>query len=59
VADGQGAGDPGQVRYRAPPRWLMRLFAPEFYKMRVAFEAAGRTPIRPRSRGRSPKRWSW
>ena len=33
--------------WSAPPKLLMRLFAPEFYKMRVAFEESGRPPIRP------------
>lgn len=32
-------------RWKAPPRLLMRLFAPEFYKMRLAFEAFGRPPF--------------
>lgn len=34
-------------RYGAPPRPLMRLFAPEFYRMRRTFEAAGRPPFPP------------
>jgi len=29
----------------APPRLLMRLFAKEFYKMRLAFETMGRPPF--------------
>jgi uncharacterized protein YbjT (DUF2867 family) len=33
--------------WSAPPKLLMRLFAREFYKMRVAFEENGRPPIRP------------
>jgi uncharacterized protein YbjT (DUF2867 family) len=32
-------------RWKAPPRLLMRLFAPEFYKMRLGFEAFGRPPF--------------
>lgn len=32
-------------RWTAPPRLLMRIFAPEFYKMRMAFEALGRPPF--------------
>jgi uncharacterized protein YbjT (DUF2867 family) len=31
--------------WKAPPRILMRLFAPEFYKMRLAFEKLGRRPF--------------
>jgi len=31
--------------WKAPPRILMRLFAPEFYKMRIAFETLGRRPF--------------
>jgi uncharacterized protein YbjT (DUF2867 family) len=34
-----------RFRYRSPPAFLMRLFAPEFYKMRLGFEAAGRPPF--------------
>jgi uncharacterized protein YbjT (DUF2867 family) len=37
-------GEP--FRWSAPPKLLMRLFAKEFYKMRVAFEENGRPPIR-------------
>lgn len=33
-----------QYRYKSAPALLMRLFAPEFYKMRRAFEALGRPP---------------
>jgi uncharacterized protein YbjT (DUF2867 family) len=33
--------------WKAPPRLLMRLFAPEFYKMRLGFEAFGRPPFPP------------
>jgi nucleoside-diphosphate-sugar epimerase len=33
--------------YKAPPRLLMRIFAPEFYKMRQAFEQMGRPPFPP------------
>ncbi len=32
-------------RWKAPPRILMRLFAPEFYKMRKGFEMLGRPPF--------------
>lgn len=32
-------------RWKAPPRLLMRLLAPEFYKMRLGFEAFGRPPF--------------
>src|SRR5262249_3681701 len=35
-----------EFRWSAPPKLLMRLFAPEVYKMRVAFEENGRPPIR-------------
>jgi uncharacterized protein YbjT (DUF2867 family) len=31
-------------RYKSAPAWLMRLFVPEFYKMRRAFETVGRPP---------------
>lgn len=31
-------------KFKAAPRWLMRLFAKEFYDMRVAFEKYGRPP---------------
>jgi uncharacterized protein YbjT (DUF2867 family) len=34
-----------KFRYGAPPRLLMRLFAPEFYKMRRTFEEAGHPPF--------------
>jgi uncharacterized protein YbjT (DUF2867 family) len=37
-------GEP--FRWSAPPKLLMRLFAKEFYKMRIAFEENGRPPIR-------------
>lgn len=33
--------------WSAPPRWLLKLFAKEFYKMRVSFEALGRPPFPP------------
>ncbi|MBK7860333.1 MAG: NmrA/HSCARG family protein [Archangiaceae bacterium] len=52
---------PGQrFRHTCPPRWLMRLFAPEFYKMRVGAEASGRPPFPPprqarRRPGRHPR----
>ena len=36
-----------KFRYGAPPRLLMRLFAPEFYKMRRTFEEAGHPPFPP------------
>ncbi len=37
---------PGRkYRYTCPPRLLMRLFAKEFYKMRVGAEVAGRPPF--------------
>jgi len=32
-------------RWKAPSRLLMRIFAPEFYKMRVGFEKFGRPPF--------------
>jgi uncharacterized protein YbjT (DUF2867 family) len=32
-------------RWKAPPRLLMRIFAPEFYKMRLGFEEFGRPPF--------------
>lgn len=32
-------------RWKAPPRLLMRIFAPEFYKMRLGFEKFGRPPF--------------
>jgi hypothetical protein len=32
-------------RWKAPPRLLMRIFAPEFYKMRLGFEQFGRPPF--------------
>jgi uncharacterized protein YbjT (DUF2867 family) len=32
-------------RWNAPPRLLMRIFAPEFYKMRLGFEKFGRPPF--------------
>jgi uncharacterized protein YbjT (DUF2867 family) len=38
-------GEP--FKWSAPPKLLMRLFAKEFYKMRIAFEENGRPPIRP------------
>jgi uncharacterized protein YbjT (DUF2867 family) len=31
--------------WKAPPRILMRIFAPEFYKMRIGFEMLGRRPF--------------
>ena len=34
-----------KFRYSAPPALLMRIFAPEFYKMRRSFEQAGRPPF--------------
>lgn len=37
-------GEP--FKWSAPPKLLMRLFAKEFYKMRIAFEENGRPPIR-------------
>lgn len=38
---------PGQkYKHTCPPRLLMRLFAPEFYKMRVGAEEAGRPPFK-------------
>jgi uncharacterized protein YbjT (DUF2867 family) len=37
-------GEP--FKWSAPPKTLMRLFAKEFYKMRIAFEENGRPPIR-------------
>jgi uncharacterized protein YbjT (DUF2867 family) len=37
---------PGQrFRYSAPPAFLMRVFVPEFYKMRRGFEEAGEPPF--------------
>lgn len=33
-----------QYRYKSAPAWLMRLFAPEFYKMRRSMERVGRPP---------------
>lgn len=36
-----------KFRYSAPPRLLMRLFVPEFFKMRDAFEKMGRPPYPP------------
>ncbi len=35
-----------RFRYRSVPKWLMRLFAREFYLMRKAFEDFGRPPYR-------------
>ncbi len=45
----QLAADLGQLRgkkyrYKSAPAFLMRLFVPEFYKMRRGFEALGRPP---------------
>lgn len=34
-------------QWKAPPRLLMRIFAPEFYKMRIGFETFGRPPFPP------------
>jgi hypothetical protein len=31
-------------RYKSVPRLMMRLFAKEFYKMRISFEKSGRPP---------------
>lgn len=33
--------------YKTTPKWLMRIFANEFYKMRTAFEKYGRPPYPP------------
>jgi uncharacterized protein YbjT (DUF2867 family) len=38
-------GEP--FKWSAPPKLLMRLFAKEFYKMRIAFEENGRPPTHP------------
>jgi uncharacterized protein YbjT (DUF2867 family) len=51
VSCDQLAADLGQLRgkkyrYKGVPAFLMRLFAPEFYKMRRAFEVNGRPPYR-------------
>lgn len=41
---------PGQrYRHTCPPRLLMRLFAPEFYQMRLGAEEAGRPPFKHRA----------
>ncbi len=36
-----------RFKWGAPPKLLMRLFAKEFYKMRIAFEKMGRPPYPP------------
>jgi uncharacterized protein YbjT (DUF2867 family) len=35
-----------RFRYRSVPRWLMKLWAKEFYAMRLAFEEFGKPPYR-------------
>lgn len=46
-------------RWSVPPKLLMRLFAKELYKIRIAFEEAGRLPIRARLVRPCAKRTGW